>query len=473
MTILQPRTHLPSTDPTVVSTSAGGARRARSRRATSIAAFWLLNAFVVYLWITGQGLQDLVNGQAMMSVGRLSGLVASVLLLVQVFLMARVPALERSWGQDRLTAVHRKVGFTSFWLMLAHIVATTVGYSGNAVGALWSTLSDLVVNYPGMLLAVAGTLSLFMVVATSIRSARRRMRYQSWHLLHLYAYLGAGLALPHQLWTGQEFLRSTTSTVFWWSVYAVALGSVLLWRLGLPLWRSARHQVRVESVQTDPSGATTVTMHGRRMNDLRARSGQFFQFRFLDGPGWSRAHPFSLSASPTSGRLRISAAPVGPGSRRLRDLQPGTRVLIEGPYGVLHEGFRTRHKVLLMAAGIGIAPLRALLEDLHQEPEDVTVIHRVSSPDRAALREEVELLTEKHGARYHVVAGPRDPQVATWLPASDRLVDPSQALLELVPDLARHDVYLCGSGPWMDLTQHALLRGGLPPQHLHREDFSD
>lgn len=472
MTILQPRTTSPSVDPTLVTTSGGGARRARSGRTASVAAFWLLNAFVVYLWIAGQGLQDLGHGQVMMSVGRLSGLVASVLLLVQVFLMARVPVLERSWGQDRLTAVHRKIGFTSFWLMLAHIVTITIGYSGNTLGALWSTLSDLVLNYPGMLLAVAGTLSLFMVVATSIRAARRRMRYQSWHLLHLYAYLGAGLALPHQLWTGQEFLRSTTSTVFWWSVYAVALGSVLLWRLGLPVWRSARHRIRVESVQTDPSGATTVTMHGRRIHDLRARSGQFFQFRFLDGPGWSRAHPFSLSASPASGRLRISVAPVGPGSGRLRHLQPGTRVLIEGPYGLLHEGVRTRRKVLLMAAGIGIAPLRALLEDLQQEPDDVTVIHRVSSPDRAALRGEVELLTQQHGARYHVVAGPREPRVPTWLPASDHPVDPSRALLDLVPDLARHDVYLCGSGPWMDLAQHALLRGGLPPQHLHREDFS-
>ena len=68
-----------------------------------------------------------------------------------------------------------------------------------------------------MLLAVAGTACLVMVVVTSVRAARRRLRYESWHLLHLYAYLGVGLALPHQLWTGQEFLASTARTVFWWS----------------------------------------------------------------------------------------------------------------------------------------------------------------------------------------------------------------------------------------------------------------
>lgn len=473
MTILQSHPTSPPLATGGGPVTVGQVRRARSVRTVSTATFCLLNAWVVYLWVDGQGVQGLVGGQAMTSIGRLSGLVASCLLLVQVFLMARVPVIERSWGQDRLTAVHRVVGFTSFWLMLAHIVTITVGYADNDLAALWSTLSDVVPTYAGMLLAVAGTLSLFMVVTTSVRAARRRLRYQSWHLLHLYAYLGAGLALPHQLWTGQEFLASATSTVFWWAVYAVAAGSVVVWRLGLPAWRSARHRIRVEAVGIDSSGITTVTMHGRHMHDLRARSGQFFQFRFVDGPGWSRAHPFSLSASPTSGHLRISAAPVGPGSRRLQGLRPGTRVLIEGPYGILHEGVRTQRKVLLMAAGIGIAPLRALLEDMRQEPEDLTVIHRVSSPDRAALREEVEQLTHEHGARYVLMGGPRDQRVETWLPASETPVDPVEALLQVVPDLAVHDVYLCGSGPWMDLAQQALLGGGLPPRQLHREDFSD
>jgi len=43
-----------------------------------------------------------------------NGLVASDLLLVQVLLIARVPLLERAWGQDQLARVHRLVGFTSF-----------------------------------------------------------------------------------------------------------------------------------------------------------------------------------------------------------------------------------------------------------------------------------------------------------------------------------------------------------------------
>ena len=53
---------------------------------------------------------------------------------------------------------------------------------------------------------------------------------------------------------------------------------------------------------------------------------------------------------------------MGDGSLALSRLQPGTRVMVEGPYGRLHAGVRTRAKVLLDLTGI--TPMRALLEDL-------------------------------------------------------------------------------------------------------------
>ena len=156
--------------------------------------------------------------------------------------MARVPTLERAFGQDRLARLHRLVGFTSFNLMLAHVVTITWGYAAGRLAATPATLWHLTVDYPGMLLAAAGTVCLVLVVVTSIKAARRRLRYESWHLLHLYAYLGVGLALPHQLWTGQQFVGSTARTVFWWSAWALAAAAVLVWRVGLPLWRNLRHR---------------------------------------------------------------------------------------------------------------------------------------------------------------------------------------------------------------------------------------
>ncbi len=107
------------------------------------------------------------------SVGRITGLASAVLLLAQVVLMARVPVLERAFGQDELARIHRLVGFTTFNLVLAHLVTITWGYAGGSLTATPGTLWDLVVNYPGMLLATAATVCLVMVVVTSVRAARR------------------------------------------------------------------------------------------------------------------------------------------------------------------------------------------------------------------------------------------------------------------------------------------------------------
>jgi predicted ferric reductase len=295
-------------------------------RLGALSALWLGLLLVTYWWTTGGGVQDLGSpADGLTSAGRLTGLVAADLLLVQVVLMARVPVLEHAFGQDRLAVVHRLIGLTSFNLMLGHIVLITWGYAAGSLTATPSTLWDLIWNYPGMLLATAGTLCLFLVVGTSIRAARRRIRYESWHLLHLYAYLGVGLALPHQLWTGKEFLSSPAATAYWWTLWGVAAGAILLWRVALPLWRSSRHGLRVTSVVRESPDVVSVYLGGKRLDQLRAEPGQFFTWRFLAGKGWTRANPYSLSAAPDGRSLRITVKDLGDGSAAVASLRPGPR----------------------------------------------------------------------------------------------------------------------------------------------------
>jgi predicted ferric reductase len=428
---------------------------------------------VVALWVAGGGVQGLGGvGTGLTSVGRLAGLVASDLLLIQVLLMARIPMVEASYGQDELARRHRVVGFTSFTLMVVHVVAITLGYAAASPKGLWATIVAFTLNYPGMLLAIAGTAALVMVPITSLKGARRRLRYESWHLLHLYAYLGVGLALPHQLWTGKDFLTSPVATLFWWTLWAAAAAAVLVFRVGQPLWRSLRHGLVVTAVVAESASVTTVVMSGRALDRLPVRAGQFLQWRFLNGPGFSRAHPYSLSAAPDGRTLRITAAHLGDGSASLAGLRPGTRVAFEGPYGRLHEGVRTRAKVLLMASGIGVTPMRALFEDLGQGPGDVTLIYRTHSQDDRLLVDELTALAKTRGARFFVVAGPRATGRPSWLPQHAAHLGDVQALRQLVPDIGGHDVYICGSPGWMDAAEAAATGAGVPPENVHIERFT-
>jgi predicted ferric reductase len=424
---------------------------------------------VTYQWLAGGGVQDLGEwATGLTSLGRWTGLVASFLLLVQVLLMARIPVVERAWGQDRLARLHRLVGFGSFSLVLAHIGLVTWGYAAGRLAAVPGTFWDLTVDYPGMLLALAGTLCLVMVVVTSVRAARSRLRYESWHLLHLYAYLGVGLALPHQLWTGQEFLASPTATVLWWTLWAAAAGAVLGWRVGLPVVRTLRHELRVAAVVPEDGDVVSVHLTGRRLDRFPATAGQFCTFRFLAGAGWSRAHPYSLSAAPGPHGLRISVKALGDGSARVAALAPGTRVLVEGPYGRLTARPRTRRKVALIGAGVGITPLRALAEGLDYAPGEAVVLQRTTG--RPLFAAEFAQLAAVRGLQVLVLPGHRRAP-DSWIGEGAPPADDATLLRHWVPDVAERDVYVCGPEAWTASVRRSLHAAGVPDTTIHLEHF--
>ena len=427
---------------------------------------------VIALWVKGRGIQTLgsTTGDQLTSLGRLTGLVAADLLLIQVLLLARIPLVERSYGQDELARRHRLVGFWSFNLLVLHIALITVGYTLGDHSDVFHETWTLLTSYGGMLLAYASLLALTVVTVTSIRVARRKLRYESWHLLHLYAYVGVGLSVPHEIWTGADFQTSAVARVYWWTLYAVAAGAVVVFRVGIPAYRTVRHGITVTSVGLESSDVVTVRMGGRGLHRLPVRAGQFFVFRFLDGPGWSRGNPYSLSAAPRHDRIQITAKDLGDGSGRLAGLRPGTRVLIEGPYGRLTGEHRVGSKVAMIACGIGITPMRALLEDLDYAPGDATLVYRARSAPDLVFRTELEELAERRGIRLHFLTGPRTP--GSWLPVhGGRLSDP-KALRRLVPDLVHHDVFVCGPDEWMDLVTAAAGSAGLPAAQLHVERFT-
>ncbi|MFN8196089.1 MAG: ferredoxin reductase family protein [Nocardioidaceae bacterium] len=452
-----------------VTASFGRARLDAAVRHLSLVTLWSSLLLVAYWWAAGGGIQALGGWETgLTSAGRLTGLAASVLLLAQVLLMARVPLLEHAYGQDRLASLHRWVGLSSFNLMLVHVVLITWGYAAGSVAEIPTMFWQLTRDYSGMLLAVAGTIALIGVAVTSFKVARRRLRYESWHLLHLYAYLGVGLALPHQLWTGQEFLTSPGATVFWWTAWATAAGAVLLFRVALPLWRSNRHALRVTSVIDEGDGVVSVYLTGRNLHLLDAEGGQFFNWRFLAGRGWTRAHPYSLSAAPDGRSLRISVKSLGDDSALVRGLRPGTRALVEGPYGRLSARARTRSKVALIGAGVGITPLRALAEGLRYTPGDAVLLYRFR--ERPLFEREFHVLARERGLQVLWLPG-RRRSPSSWLGPDAGAVDDATALRYWVPDIADRDVFVCGPEPWAEQVRRSALAAGVPADRFHVESF--
>ena len=394
------------------------------------------------------------------ALGRLSGLLAAYAMVVVVLLVARVPALERAIGQDRLVAWHRRLGPWPLYLLLAHGVLITVGYARQAHDGLLHQLGRLLWNYPGVLAATVGAAALFAAGISSYRLARRRMAYETWWSVHLYTYLALFLSFSHQVDTGASFVGHPVARAWWTALWAGTLAVVVAARLGLPLWRSLRHQVRVVAVTPESPGVVSVLLRGRALDRLPVAGGQFLQWRFLRRGLWWQAHPYSLSAAPTGDRLRITVRDLGDHSATLAHLKPGTRVAIEGPYGTFTTDTARRDRLLLVGAGVGTAPVLALLQDLPDDA-DVTVLLRGSTHDELVLRREVTEEVDRRGGRCHEVVGPRE-----------RVRLDARALRALVPDLRARDVYLCGPDALSRRLSAELRRAGVPKRHVHFESFT-
>lgn len=390
--------------------------------------------------------------------GRAAGLLAQVLVLGLVLLAARIPVLERAVGQDRLLRWHRWLAPTAIVALVAHPLLLAAGYTGGWWASLIS-LGSATAN------AVIGIGLFLLAAAVSVRLVRRRLPYEGWHLLHLTTYAAVVLVFLHQLTAGTAVLSNALLRGWWLAQLVVVLAAAATFRIVLPLWRSARHDLRVASVHHEGHDVVSVTFHGRDLHCLGAAGGQFLSWRFLDRAHWWRAHPFSLSAAPQRDGLRFTARQVGDGTRLLDNLRPGTRVLVEGPYGVLTADARSTDRLLLIGAGLGIAPLRALLESLPVHV-DVVVLHRASTKADAILHDELQILAEQRPrVRVELLTGPRGAAHDPNRPLG------RGSLQRMCPDVVRREVFLCGPPALTGDLLHTLRRLGVPRARLHSESF--
>ena len=413
---------------------------------------------VVGLWWRQGGLSDIHDVAGLLtSLGRVTGLLGAFLALVELLLLARIPVLD-TLGLERVGRWHRLNGIACLALIGVHTVLITAGYALADDMSVVREAGDLLTNYSGVLLATIALGLLVAAVVTSVVGVRRRLSYRAWHAVHVTTYAAIALAFSHQLATGNEFQQQPVARAYWWALYAATLAALIAFRLVLPVARSLRHRLHIERVVEEAPGVVSLEIGGERLDRFRVLSGQFLHWRFLARGHWWETHPFSLSAAPDGRRLRITVKHLGDYTSRLASLRPGTRVVAEGPSGGLTVASRRRPRVALIAGGVGIAPMRALLEDMPGEPGDIAVIYRAAGEDALLFRDELDELSARRGADLYYVLGPDDP------------LSPER-LRELVSDIADRDVYVCGSRRMTEGTRASLVAAGVPARQIVTEGF--
>ncbi|MEU4378271.1 ferredoxin reductase family protein [Micromonospora echinofusca] len=393
--------------------------------------------------------------------GRITGLVAGYLLLVQVLMMSRLPILERWAGGERIARWHRDVGATLLVAVLAHASLILVGYADLEDNPVLTEAGVLLRDYEDMVTAFAAAGILVLVGLTSVRAIRTALPYELWHALHLSSYAVLLLGFAHQFSNGAQLFRPGPVRTGWIAMYALVLAALLWGRVLAPLAFNLRHRLRVADVVAESPDTISIYLTGERLERLELLGGQFFRWRFLTRGCWWQAHPFSVSAAANDRWLRLTVKVVGRHTADLRDLEPGTRVWAEGPSGTFTAAHRTRERALLIAGGSGITPIRAMLEEL---PPGAALIYRARTPADVLLHRELDWLAEaRDTAIWYVVGSRHDP--------GPRQVMSPDGLRRLVPDVARRDVYLCGPPGLVEQSLRVLREAGVPRRQIHLATF--
>jgi predicted ferric reductase len=395
------------------------------------------------------------------SFSRLCALVGTYFALLGIFLIARIPFVERGVGHDRLVTWHRKLAPYSLFLIGFHVFFIIFGFAGQDQIPLYKELWNMLTKFYWMWAALGGFILMILAGVTSYKKARAKMSYETWWIIHIYTYAAVALSFMHQVLNGSMFVGHPLNRWFWTALYVVMGASVLYWRIGLPLVRSMRHNIKVDRVVIEGPGVVSVIMRGRKLHMLAAQGGQFFSWRFLTQGHLLVAHPYSLSAAPTEHYVRITVKDLGDHSRSLALLSPGTRVFVEGPYGAFTAGRSSSPHVVLVGGGVGITPIRAIIEEFKNGVQ-MDVIFRASKEEDLVLREELDYLAANSDGtiRVHYLVGPR----------SNHPMD-SRALTKLVPSFADADVYICGPTPLVESVRKAAQDVGVPKDKFHDEAF--
>lgn len=444
--------------------------RRRSRLADLlVAAVWSSGGLAVGLFLLAGGLTQFQSlSGAVTALGIVSGLLGTDFILVMLILAARVPVIDRAFGHDRAMALHRALGKPSLYLLLGHGALLLIGY-GMAAGI--NPIAEIASMWaiPDMPLAFVGLGLLIVVVVTSLVAVRKKFSYEGWHLVHLLSYVAVLVAVPHQLSVGGIFAAGSFERAYWICLYVLAFGAIAFYRFAEPVISSLRHRIRVEKVETIAPGVVSIHLSGRRLRALGSIGGQYLVWRFWTGTTWWHSHPISLSSVPTERSARITVRDLGTGSNALARVPAGTRVSIEGPYGLFTDTARTAPYLAVLVAGIGVTPVRAMLEHSNLAPGEATIALRASDESETYLWDEIEELAHRKGAQVYTLLGPRSRTRRPWLPAHD--AERGVSLRSMFPRLDDSDLYLCGPTAWLDLAEADARAAGMPAHRIHAERF--
>lgn len=426
-------------------------------RALWYTLFIAIGVILIVIWLAHSGYLLIEGtGDVFVALGRFAGIALGYAVLLELLLVARVPALERAFGFDRMNRFHRGAGIAILYTIVAHLIFLVGGYAIRNDANIVNQFVEFFESWEDVSSAVWGAGLMLLAGVLSIKAVKKYLTYDLWYAVHLLMYIGAILAFGHTIQSGD--FASGASLIFW----LLLTGEVALvfvgYRIALPFVYDLMHKFKVERVVQESPSTYSVYIGGKHMKKFHFEAGQFAQFTFLRR-GIMRHRPFSFSAPYDGKHIRITVKDFdGAVTSKIRTLVPGTRVIVDGPLGRFTLASAETEKYCLIGGGVGVTPIASLARDAKAKGKDAVVLISHRNPSDAPLLEEMRTT----GVRTEVFFA--EGQGGQKL--SGELIE------KICPDIHERDVYICGPAPMMDALTEGLVVRGISRNRIHTERFS-
>lgn len=392
------------------------------------------------------------------------GMLAYSIILTEFVLSGRFRSISSGTGMDVTMRVHQLMARTALIFALVH----PLFYQGTPSGGPrpWDVTRQLTLttDFSTLSTGIAAYLLLFAFVFAAIGRNALGWKYETWRLAHgLGAVLIAGLLLHHTVYSGR-YAAHPVMAGLWVAMTLIAAGSVLYVYLIAPL-RQKRRPWRVASVQrlTPRQWEVRIAPDGHAGLDFEA--GQFVWLNLGHSAFSLWENPFSISSAPKGGpALAFVIKEIGDFTSALDRVETGTVAYVDGPHGSLTVAGRDEPGIVLVAGGVGIAPMLSILRQCRAtgDRRAIKVIYGNRAEEQIVYRNELS----KEDLVLVLSEPPPDWTGETGLidgPLLDRVLTDRE-----VRDCL---FVLCGPAAMMDAAETYLIAKGTPSHRILSERF--
>lgn len=385
------------------------------------------------------------------------GLMGAMLLLTARFRRAAAP-----FGVDVIFYFHRLIGIAILGVVLLHALILL-----GLEPPLWHYLKP---DGPGSMHAgVAALAALGLLVASSVARKALHLRYDLWRRVHaVLAITALVLSVVHVASINYYFSAPAMHSLL--VLLALFWATIVIYVRVIRPAQLRRRPYVVESVTPERGRAWTLTLNPSGHSGFRFLPGQFAWLTIGCSPWSMQEHPFSIvSSAQQPGRLAFTIKALGDFTATVGAIAPGQTAYVDGPYGAFSPDWHDATGLVLIAGGIGIAPLVCMLRTLADrgDPRSITLVYAYRDLDNLTFREELESLAGRLRLRTVIVL--RDPP-ADW--SGERgLFTPEMLARHLPADCRLCHYYVCGPQPMLAVVETALRKAGVALGRMHFEIF--